>query len=698
MTVKIIAAAACAACAAALTAAEESKPADGPVGGAAIYGNANGRRKVEKFGYADKMRKVPFTEDTVCWIASNTKGFAAATVLTLVDDGLVSLDDPVAKHLPEFAQLKVKGKDGAVRPAKTAMTIRHVLSHTSGLEFAPGFPIDSRPVRLLAQMGAKSYLWTDPGTGYRYSNWGIDVAAAVVEAVTGMPWEERLQKRILNPLEMKDTTFWPDEDQLARLAKGYALKDGAEPVEAENVQLQWPLDRHSRFAEAGGGLFSTANDMYKFFRMLANRGYGVHSRVISEKSMREWYRKQTPDALKENYSFGMGVDPEKGLIEHGGAWNTKGIADWKNGTVCIYMVQNATSNKSSKELLAERIESAKKFCAANPVEWTDGLSLPIEGRAFPVAELTTPYSRLPVAWSNKYSRSNWGLQFHPSGMAFRFRTDSPRLRVKYLLGHTPRSSPHMPATGSCGVDVYQKVAGAWRYLAPRFPDNQTLENNNSWEIPVTPEAETLVYLPSYNSLQSIEFGVAPGSKITPVAKPSAKPVVFYGTSITQGGCSSRPGMSWPSVAGREGNFEVVNYGFSGSGCMEIELAYVLARIDAAVYVLDNISNMNPKYVEERFEKFLRYLNSKRPETPVMVTDNLWRHSDNHDKTWKAMSDIVVRLKKEDPAKWAKLSLGCGGKEYDLDWDYTVDGLHLADWGMKQVGVAFAREVLKVIGR
>ena len=669
---------------------------DGPVGGVTILGDANGRRKVEAFGFADRAQGVKFDADTVCWIASNTKGIAAATVLTCVDDGLIALDDPVSKYLPEFKDLKVKEKDGTVRPAKTVMTIRHVLSHTSGLEFFPGWPIDARPMRLLAQEGAKSFLWTDPGTGYRYSNWGIDVAVAIVEAVTGRPWEERLQKRILDPLEMKDTTFWPNGEQMTRLAKGYQLKDGAEPREVANVQVAWPLSLHSRFAEAGGGLYSTANDLYKFARMIANRGWGVNTRILSEKIMKEWFAKQTPEGVPNKYSFGMDVNPEQGRIGHGGAWRTNLSVDWKNGTLRVYVVQVDSPNATSKKHFDDFIAAAEKAQAKEPVEWTDGLDLPVEGRAFPLAELARPYDRLPIAYSNELTSSVWWLMQEPAGEAFRFRTASKRLRVQYLLGAKPSSSPHNPATNKSGVDVYQKTADkGWQYVPPKFPQSQPLENGCCWDVEIEPGAETLVYLPTYNLFESIRFGVEPGTTIEPLKAPSAKPVVIYGTSITQGGCGSRPGMAWPAVVGREANVEVVNLGFSGSGCMELVLAKHLANIDASLYVLDNICNMTPDLTEQRFEPFLRYLREKRPMTPIVVTKNAWCHYPAKRRNLELMQATVAKLQKEDAAKWAKVIFAGLDPAYD-DEDFTVDGLHLADYGMMTVGKLFAKEFLSVL--
>lgn len=332
-------------------------PDRGPVGGVSLIGAADGRRHLTCWGWADEAKKTRFNADTMCWIASNTKGIAAAVVLTLVDDGLVSLDDPISKHLPEFAALTVKEKNGSLRPAKTVMTLRHVLSHTSGLAFFPGKPYDcrdERPMRLLAHLGAKTPLEFDPGTGFKYSNWGIDVAVAVVEAVTGRPWEERLKKRLLEPLEMNDTTFWPNEEQMRRMAKGYAFKADGGRRESTSYPLRDLRGAKPRYAEAGGGLFSTANDLYKFFRMIANVGRGENGRrVLSEKAMREWFSKQTPEAIEKQYSLGMWINPQKNSISHAGAWRTHGIADWENSTVRIYMVQVVRGNGDTKECEAE---------------------------------------------------------------------------------------------------------------------------------------------------------------------------------------------------------------------------------------------------------------------------------------------------------------------------------------------------------
>ena len=301
-------------------------------------------------GYADIAARRPMSPDTLFWIASNTKGVAAALFLTFLDEGKVSLSDPVEKYLPEFAGVRVADKSapGGLRPPKTKPTLRHVLSHTSGLPFFPKMPIDQWPMRLLASKAAKTPLLHDPGAKYKYSNWGIDVAMAVVETIGGKTWDVLLQERILGPLGMKDTTFFPTDEQMSRLATPYIFgKDG---MKASTVdQFQYPYSLHTRYPEAGGGLFSTPRDMIRFFGMVASRGIAPSGeRILSEAAVDEWLRKQTPDGVKNLYSFGMVTDGS--ALSHGGAYSTYGEANVSNGWAKLFFVQMRGGNSRTKAL------------------------------------------------------------------------------------------------------------------------------------------------------------------------------------------------------------------------------------------------------------------------------------------------------------------------------------------------------------
>jgi len=310
-------------------------------GAVTVTWSAKGGERTDLEGYADIAARRPVTSKDLFWAASNTKGVAAALVLTYVDEGKIGLDDPVEKHFPEWKDIKVNAKEGR-RPPKTKPTVRQVLSHMSGLSFFPKMPIDQYSMRELVTIAVARGLDADPGTRYCYSNWGIDVAAAIVEKVSGKPWEKALQERILDPLEMTDTTFWPTEKDLKRLVVPYWFpKNGHRAMRGNGVtQFRPDVTDRTRHAEAGGGLYSTAGDFAKFYSMVAMKGVARNGkRILSEKACTEWYRRQTPPGVRESYSFGMRVNEAAGEIGHGGAYKTDATANWRNGTCEVRFVQ-----------------------------------------------------------------------------------------------------------------------------------------------------------------------------------------------------------------------------------------------------------------------------------------------------------------------------------------------------------------------
>ena len=309
----------------------------GKVPGAVLVNCAGGKVTTQCFGYADVAAKKPMTADTVGWLASNTKAIACALVLSCVEEGKLALDEPISRYLPEWQGEKVP-------------TLRQLMSHTSGLKFFPEMPIDRRPMQLLSRLGAQSGMVSSPGEKYQYSNWGIDVAVACVEVVTGQPWEVLLKERVLDPLDMRDATFHPTEEQSTRMAKGYVLTDDKSAKEAAVSQFQYPYSLHSRYPEAGGGLFGSPMDMIKFFAMVANGGVGLNGkRVLKSETVALWFEKQTPECVSEDYSFGAKVSKDKQMMSHGGAWSTWGCAYRSSGVARVFFVQYAGGESKGYE-------------------------------------------------------------------------------------------------------------------------------------------------------------------------------------------------------------------------------------------------------------------------------------------------------------------------------------------------------------
>jgi CubicO group peptidase (beta-lactamase class C family) len=176
-------------------------------------------------GYADADAKRPITLDNCYMQCSQTKGFCGVTIAILVEEGKISLDDPVSKYLPEFKTLWVKASESngvqQIVRAKNTLTVRNVMNHTGGFAFElPNFQAMGgwsrrMPLRSVAATAAALPLLFEPGTKVQYSNVGIDIGAAVVEVATGKRWEAFLKERVLDPLGMKNSGFWPTEAQLA---------------------------------------------------------------------------------------------------------------------------------------------------------------------------------------------------------------------------------------------------------------------------------------------------------------------------------------------------------------------------------------------------------------------------------------------------------------------------------------------------
>ncbi len=314
-----------------------------------VTADKDGKLTVETAGWSDIESRTPMTMDSVFWIASMTKGIVSAGLLILVDEGLVDLDAPVETYLPEFGNVRVaeEGENGTtlLRAPKSKQTVRQVMCHMGGLRFITPtmdrYGIDVFPARALATSMVDVPLFADPGTQFSYSNLGIDIGAAIIEAVTGFPFEEFLQKRIFDPLQMCDTSFWLTEEQNERLVTPYKVLDGR-CIPDTNTALRYPFtDRQHRFAEGGGGLFSTPRDTIKFYQMIAGKGQFRGKRILSEKAVEMMAVKQTPDGIDESYSVGMWTDGE--WIWHGGALGTEGRANIKTGEARIYMVQLTSS-------------------------------------------------------------------------------------------------------------------------------------------------------------------------------------------------------------------------------------------------------------------------------------------------------------------------------------------------------------------
>jgi len=313
----------------------------------------------ETNGFADVAAKRPLTPDTLFWIASMTKPVTGVAILMLQGEGKLTLADPVATYLPEFANLKTPSG----KPAN--LTLTQILTHTSGLGEAGG-PAAQQAKTLadLVPLWLAAPMQYEPGEKWKYTQSGINAAARIVEVVSGMTFDAFLQTRIFDPLEMKSTTFYPTDEQRGRLTTAYAKNK--ETGALESVPPRPDFGPRDRPPQGNGGLYSTARDYARFCQMLLNGGTLDGRKYLSNAAMTFLTTPQTAASMPTgflqadtygnrgaNYGWGIATcilrTPHEGVAAtlspgsygHGGAWGTQAWIDPVRGVAYVLMVQRS---------------------------------------------------------------------------------------------------------------------------------------------------------------------------------------------------------------------------------------------------------------------------------------------------------------------------------------------------------------------
>jgi CubicO group peptidase (beta-lactamase class C family) len=356
-------------------------------GAVALVVDKDSTLALEAVGSASLRTKRPMRADDLFWIASMTKPLTATALMMLVDEGKVALGDSVEKYLPEFKGQLVAVGDGPSHPPAHTITIREIMSHTSGLVRA-GDPV-FRNTYVLKDWVAKcgtTPLIREPGTKYEYNNSGINTGGRIIEVVSGLPYAVFMQRRLFDPLGMKDTTFWPTEAQAARLAhtaRRAKDKQSLEEVEFDKGVTPALIERLGlgakvpapmiadmgigqityyghHFTEPAGGLYSTAADLGAFCQMLLNGGVFHGRRLLSEAAVRTMTSGQTgnvPVSPQESYGIGWSVKTREseglgvGSFGHRGARRTAMWIDPHNQLGMIILVERFDMTGPEQEQL-----------------------------------------------------------------------------------------------------------------------------------------------------------------------------------------------------------------------------------------------------------------------------------------------------------------------------------------------------------
>ncbi|OWK45381.1 serine hydrolase domain-containing protein [Fimbriiglobus ruber] len=334
---------------------------DGDLAGAVtVVGRAGGVVQLEAVGFRDLAARDPMAKDTLFRIASMTKPITAVGIMILADEGKLSVDDPVEKHLPEFkGQLLVAARAQdtvTLKKPPRPITLRDLLTHTSGLPgnyppvFADVYSKRNRTLTETTLVISQRPLDFEPGTKWSYCNTGIDTLGRVIEVASGKSYEAFLAEHVFGPLGMTDTTFYPTAAQVKRVAVLYG-KTGDKLTAVPVPFIDFVKD--GKFPIPAGGLFSTGADVAKFYRMMLNKGELDGKRILSEKAVAEMTKTQTGDiktGFVEGMSFGFGfavVKEPKGVTEmlsagtfgHGGAFATQSWADPRQDLFAILLIQ-----------------------------------------------------------------------------------------------------------------------------------------------------------------------------------------------------------------------------------------------------------------------------------------------------------------------------------------------------------------------
>ncbi len=343
--------------------------------------------------------------------------------------------------------------------------------------------------------------------------------------------------------------------------------------------------------------------------------------------------------------------------------------------------------------IEERDTDFAPALVSNGLKWYDIRELGIEGCGWNAT--ATPYDRLPARAQGVVREPVWLLSQHSAGLCVRFVSDAPSIRARWSLRFDSLAMNHMPASGVSGLDLFAMDGCEWRWLGvgrpSAFPVNEELLAGA-----LCPgRRQYLLYLPLYNGVDSVFIGIpedASLSRAPGYPETRRAPICFYGTSIVQGGCASRPGMAYPALLGRRLGRPTLNLGFSGNGQAEPEMARLLAELDPCVYVLDPLPNLSSPQILERMGPLVETLREAHPLTPIVLVGTI-----AYQDAWLVMSrakreresraeleDVYRRLEQKGVGNLYRVA---GEDLLGHDGLGTVDGTHPTDVGFLRMAEA-----------
>lgn len=325
------------------------------------------------------------------------------------------------------------------------------------------------------------------------------------------------------------------------------------------------------------------------------------------------------------------------------------------------------------------------------IDWYDVKDIGVEGKGW--TDTKRYFDRLPSKAEGVVRAPVWNLSRHSAGMSLQFVTDSPNIYVRYKLHLERLSMSHMPATGVSGLDLYGvDDQGNERWVSVVRPDKRHMDTSIAKGL-APGSRRYIMYLPLYNGVDDMEVGITKGEFFKPIAPRKEPPLLFYGTSIMQGACASRPGLAFPAILGRRLKRPTINLGFSGNGRMEAEVASLLAELDPCVFVIDCLPNMNETTVSNRTIPLIKKLREAHYKTPILLVEDrsftntpfFPSRKTHHHKSRTALKKAYIELNDSGVGNLYYLD---GDHLLGHDGEAATDGSHPNDLGMVRYADAY----------
>lgn len=342
------------------------------------------------------------------------------------------------------------------------------------------------------------------------------------------------------------------------------------------------------------------------------------------------------------------------------------------------------------------------------IVWHNADTLPLLGKGIDPECTANRYQRLPDSLQSKVKRDAvYYLGTQPAGMAIRFKSDAPSISVKWKNLYNVVMN-HMTPTGIRGLDLYTLLPDStWTSVNSARPNVNSLWTTASVIANMEPEMrEYMLHLPLYDGMDSLYIGISDKYTLTQpsIALPEVeKPIVMYGTSLLQGGCANRAGMAHSNIIRRRLNRDVLNFGFSGNGQLDLEVAEVLAAIpDPSMYVLDFVPNVSDEQIDTLMIPFVEIIEKAHPGIPILFPED---PQFPHTRFDKKIADEVSRRNALMAAKYKELTLRYPNLYYlpndeyaGHDWEAWVDGIHYTDLGFVRYSDLLEPIIRKIIGK